>query len=223
MTYTLIRSKRKTIAIYIKDAAIEVRAPLGLPKREIDTFVAKKEKWIRSNLQKSQEWLDGRENFQLDYGDTIPLRGRECKITARDGRYAGFADGCFYMPPSLTPVQIKETCVQIYRRLAKVHLDARVSFFASTLGTAAKTIKINGATTRWGSCSAKKNINFSWRLIMADDRAIDYVVVHELAHLTEHNHSPKFWAIVAAVLPDYKEREEELKKLHKKLAQEDWS
>jgi predicted metal-dependent hydrolase len=67
-----------------------------------------------------------------------------------------------------------------------------------------------------------KSLNFSWRLVMADDAAIDYVVVHELAHITEMNHSPEFWAIVAGVLPDYKERRRRLKLLQLRLNSEDW-
>jgi hypothetical protein len=83
-------------------------------------------------------------------------------------------------------------------------------------------VKINSAKTRWGSCSNKKSLNFSWRLIMADDDVIDYVVVHELAHLREMNHSPRFWAVVEAVLPDYRERKLKLRALQAKLNREDW-
>ena len=83
-------------------------------------------------------------------------------------------------------------------------------------------VKVNSAKTRWGSCSGRNSINFSWRLIMADDDVIDYVIVHELAHIKEHNHSDRFWAVVASVLPDYKMRQAKLKILQKKLASEDW-
>ncbi|MDR2568929.1 MAG: M48 family metallopeptidase, partial [Oscillospiraceae bacterium] len=74
----------------------------------------------------------------------------------------------------------------------------------------------------WGSCSAKKSLNFSWRLIMADEDVIDYVVVHELAHLIEMNHSVRFWAVVERVLPDYRERQKWLRELQRKLNVEDW-
>ena len=83
-------------------------------------------------------------------------------------------------------------------------------------------VKINGAKTRWGSCSSKKSINFSWRLIKADDDVIDYVVVHELSHITEMNHSPNFWAIVENILLDYRERKVKLKRLQKRLSMENW-
>jgi len=76
---------------------------------------------------------------------------------------------------------------------------------------------------RWGSCSSRGSLNFSWRIMMADDAVIDYVVVHELAHLVEMNHSPRFWAVVAGVLPDYSKRRARLRLLNKKLEGEDWT
>ena len=93
---------------------------------------------------------------------------------------------------------------------------------ALVMGVAPTGIKITGAKTRWGSCSSKNSINFSWRLVMADDEIIDYVIVHELAHIKELNHSPRFWAVVEGTLPDYKSRRSRLKLLQKKLAAEDW-
>ena len=83
-------------------------------------------------------------------------------------------------------------------------------------------VKINEAKGRWGSCSSKKSLNFSWRLMMAGESVIDYVVVHELAHLKEMNHSPRFWAEVGRVLPDYPGRRAKLKELQKLLSVEDW-
>ncbi|MCL2342290.1 MAG: M48 family metallopeptidase, partial [Firmicutes bacterium] len=98
----------------------------------------------------------------------------------------------------------------------------KTAAFAEQMGLKPRAVKINSAKTRWGSCSALKNLNFSWRLAMADDGVIDYVVVHELAHLREMNHSARFWAIVAGVLPDYRERQKRLKALQKRLGNEDW-
>ena len=94
--------------------------------------------------------------------------------------------------------------------------------FAKRMDVTPTAIKINGAKTRWGSCSAKKSLNFSWRLIMADDDVIDYVVVHELAHIAEMNHSARFWALVEGALPDYQSRKAKLKALQQRLSIEDW-
>ena len=222
MDYTLTRSKRKTIALYVRNGRVEVRAPLKMPKCDIDKFVASKEKWITDRLTKSRERLEQRETFTLNYDDTVLYRGKQYPIAAKTGNRVGFDDTVFYMPPDLTSEQIKSACVQIYRMLAKKDLTNKILDFAKQMSVMPVAVKINGATSRWGSCSGKKSINFSWRLIMADDDVIDYVVVHELAHLTEMNHSKKFWAIVEKILPDYKARQKQLKELQKKLSKENW-
>lgn len=222
MNYTLTRTKRKTAAIYIRNGGVEVRAPLKMPKRDIDKFVASKEEWITDNLAKLHEQMKKREVFALNCGSTVMLRGKEYVLTEKNGTRAGFDGDCFYLPPNLESEQIKNVCVQIYRRLAKAHLTNRLSVYAERMGVTPSAVKINGAKTRWGSCSAKKNINFSWRLILADDEVIDYVIVHELAHLAEMNHSAWFWAVVENVLPDYRERKSQLVDLQKRLATENW-
>ena len=98
------------------------------------------------------------------------------------------------------------------RKTAKQILPLKVSYYAKIMGLKYGKITITGAKTRFGSCSSKGNIAFSYRLMMYPDEAIDYVVVHELAHLKEMNHSPAFYKIIARVLPDYKERIKLLKK-----------
>jgi predicted metal-dependent hydrolase len=220
--YTLIRSKRKTVAIYIRDGCLEVRAPLKMPKHSIERFVISKEKWITDRLTMSREHSKRREMFALNYGDTVTLRGSEHAIIAKKGARAGFDGTVFFLSPDLVPEQIKSVCIQIYRRLAKAYISERVSYYAQKMSVTPAMIKITSAKNRWGSCSAKKSINFSWRLIMADDDAIDYVVVHELAHLAELNHSERFWAIVGNILPDYRERQKLLRELQQKLNTEKW-
>lgn len=220
--YTLTRSNRKTIALYVRDGAVEVRAPLKAPKRDIDKFVASKEKWITDKLAASNERQEQRKKFTLTYEDSVVYKGSKYPLSAKPGNRVGFDDKRFYIPPDLTPEQIKHACVQIYRMLAKHDLTNKVFDFAKQMSVTPAAVKINGAKTRWGSCSGKKSLNFSWRLIMADNDVIDYVVVHELAHITEMNHSVRFWAIVERFLPDYKARQKQLKELQKKLSAEDW-
>jgi predicted metal-dependent hydrolase len=220
--YILKRSNRKTAAIYIRDGGVEVRAPLRMPKRDIDKFIMSKEKWITDKLAKSNEQAARRENFILDYGSHVIYRGKRYPIQARKSNRAGFDGECFYLPQNLTAEQIKDSCVQIYRKLAKQYLTERTLAFAKEMSVVPAAVKITSARTRWGRCAAKKNINYSWRLIMACDEIIDYVVVHEVAHLIEMNHSKKFWAVVENILPDYPERKAGLKKLQQRLGGEDW-
>ena len=168
----------------------------------------------------------------INYGDTAAYLGNPYPITARNSDRVGFDDeACeFYVPPHLTPENIKAAVVQVYKILAKRDLTGKVMSYAKKMNVKVASIKINGAKARWGSCSARPafagstiyNINFSWRLITADEDAVDYVVVHELAHIIEMNHSPRFWAVVESVLPDYKERQVRLKELARKLQYENW-
>ena len=221
--YTLVRSRRKTLALYIRNGGVEARAPLRMPKSEIDKFVASKAKWISDKLAQSLEQKDRRESFSLNYGDVITYRGADFPITAKDCKKPGFDGERFYMPPNLTPEQIKAACIRVYRALAKEHLTDRTFAFAAQMAVNPTCIKINGAQTRWGSCSSKGSINYSWRLITAEDSVIDYVVVHELAHLLQMNHSARFWSIVQSVLPDFEKRRASLRKLQHRFNAEDWS
>jgi len=219
--YSLIRSKRKTLGLYIRGGVLEVRAPIKMPKREIEKFIASKEKWIADKLAYSQEQVRSREKFQLDYGDSVFYLGNEYPVVSKVGNRVGFENG-FYMPPDLSSDEIKSACVQVYRMLAKRDITNRVIEFSKQMAVAPTAVKINSAKTRWGSCSSRKSLNFSWRLIMADSDVVDYVVVHELAHLMEMNHSQKFWTIVENALPDYRQRKQRLRELNRRLAKEDW-
>ena len=106
---------------------------------------------------------------------------------------------------------LTEKRIQELRTLAEVEIPRRVEYFAKQMGVQPTDIKITSAKTRFGSCSAKDSLCFSWRLMLYPPEAIDYVVVHELAHIKEKNHAPAFYKVVASVLPDYKAREKLLK------------
>ena len=99
-----------------------------------------------------------------------------------------------------------------YRRQAREKLSQRTAYFARQMGVSYGRITVRAAKTRWGSCSSRGNLNFHWKLALMPPEVLDYVVVHELAHRREMNHSPAFWAEVARILPDYQERRAWLKK-----------
>lgn len=97
------------------------------------------------------------------------------------------------------------------RELARQRITRRVEYFAPQVGVTYNRIFIKEQKTRWGSCSSLGNLNFNWKLILLNEELLDYVVVHELAHRKQMNHSPTFWAEVERVLPDYRERRRRLK------------
>jgi predicted metal-dependent hydrolase len=127
---------------------------------------------------------------------------------------ARFDGNIFYVEPTRTEI------IALYKKLARRELTRRTIQIARIMNVVPVSVKITSAEARWGSCSSKRSLNFSWRLIMADEAAIDYVIIHELAHLTELNHSDRFWAIVKTYCPDYKACKERLKTLAERLHKE---
>lgn len=221
--YKLIRSNRKTLSFKIKDdASLEVRAPLNYPKKEIDLHVKSNEEWINKHISKVIENNKLKENFNLNFGDYITIIGKKTLIKPVEGNIAQYENDSFLIPKECDSNQIKEIIISLSKKIAKKHLTQRVIFYKDKLGVEPIAVKVNSAKTRWGSCSSKKSINFSWRIIMAQEDIIDYVVVHELAHIKEMNHSKKFWAEVENVLPNYLESRAKLKVFSKKLSLENW-
>ncbi|MDR0884674.1 MAG: M48 family metallopeptidase [Oscillospiraceae bacterium] len=232
MQYTLVRQRRKTMGIYIRpDGRVEVRVPLQLSQAQIDQFVAAKEEWVREKSAAMQEKAAQKQAFTVDYGALLLWRGAEIPLRgdSDSSRMWRDEDG-FHLPPSLDAETLKHNVIALYKLCAKNYLTGRVAHFASIMGTMPNAVKVNEAKTRWGSCcrhgqnaSAHYNLNFSWRLCMAADDVIDAVVVHELAHMQQMNHSAQFYALVKAVLPDYDARSAQLKQLGKRLGCEDWT
>lgn len=201
-SYELIRSKRKTVAIQITaEAKVVVRAPLRLAQREIDAFVRQKSGWIEQHLTETQARAAKRENRGLD--DGLMLLGKQYPV--QRGKAATFDGERFWVPHGEFEA-IKPAIEALYCRLAEVVIQKRVAYYSLRMGLTPRCVKVNGAKKRWGSCSSENSLNFSWRLVLAPYAAVDYVVVHELAHIAQHNHSARFWQVVARELPDYKSR-----------------
>ena len=113
--------------------------------------------------------------------------------------------------------EMPEAEKKYYRNLAREVLGARTGYYARKMGVTYGRISIREQKTRWGSCSSAGNLNFNWKLVLMPPELLDYVVVHELAHRKEMNHSPRFWAVVEKELPDYRDRREKLKILGRQL------
>ena len=161
LTYTLIRSARKTVSLQLApDGSLTVRAPSRMPEREIREFVESKRSWIESHRAKLPQKTD---------------------------------------VPALSAEELHALADQ-----ALNVLPARVAHFAPLVGVRYGRITIRNQRSRWGSCSAQGNLNFNCLLMLCPPQVQDYVVVHELCHRKEMNHSSRFWAEVERVMPDYK-------------------
>jgi predicted metal-dependent hydrolase len=202
----IIRSRRKTLALVIKpDASLIVRAPLKASEKSIKEFIEKNMGWIRKKQAQARAFVaptpkryDHGEKF-LYLGNPYPL-----EIVERQKQPLLF-DGHFKLAERAqgrAPLEFERW----YRARAREILVERVSYFAAEYELKFQGVKINAARTRWGSCSAKGSLNFSWRLMMAPMESVDYVVAHELVHTLIHNHSKRFWNKVESIMPDYKAR-----------------
>jgi predicted metal-dependent hydrolase len=222
--YTLIRAKRKTLSMKVQpDGSLLVKAPPRATNTDIERFIKNNEKWISVHVENRKELFAKKNSFTLEPNDNLRLCGKLYPLKERAGGHAGFDEGvCFYVPQSMSDADIKRAVIVVYKALAGKILNAKVYKYAATMDVRFTGIKINSAKSRWGSCSALNKLHFCWRLVMADDDIVDYVVVHELAHCMFFNHSKKFWDFVGKVLPDYADRRRRLRDFEKVLAREDW-
>jgi predicted metal-dependent hydrolase len=208
----LIRSKRKTIAIIVqRDGKVIVRAPLNASERQIRQFVELKIGWILEKKAQAQEQpLQTARQFTA--GERFPYLGQEYALSVVSGPRAGLRfEGGFSLNQN-SQAEAALLFERWYKAAARKVLTERVRFYAQKFGLKYQTIRISSARTRWGSCSSRGALSFTWRLVMAPLEVVDYVVVHELAHLRVQNHSAAFWAEVAQMMPDFKRQRDWLKK-----------
>ena len=208
----LIRSKRKTIAIIVqRDGKVLVRAPLKAPESLIRQFVESKSGWIvKKKAQAAHHALPLARQFTA--GEKFLYLGQEypLSVVAGAGAALRFEQGFILTPKALPNAQ--PLLEKWYKTAARKLFIERVKFYAQKFGLKYERIRLSAARTRWGSCSSRGTLSFTWRLVMAPLEVVDYVVIHELAHLRVKNHSTVFWAEVAKMLPDFKHPRAWLKK-----------
>lgn len=209
----IIRTKRKSIALQITDEGVLiVKAPTDVDDRTIEKVILKHKSWIK----KKMEYVERRDprfsKREFVNGESFLYLGRYYKLEIVEGQKEPLKlEDRFYLSKNALPYA-KEVFINWYKEKAYEKISERVDWYARMVGFKYNRVNITDAEKRWGSCSSKGNLNFSWRLIMAPLRVVDYVVVHELAHLEIRNHSKDFWIKVKTIMPDYKEYEEWLKK-----------
>jgi predicted metal-dependent hydrolase len=212
--YTLKRSlRRASITFTIDENGLRVGAPWRASQRRIESLLGAHARWINRKLGEWQArrpppftWQSGAIVMALGEPLTLALDpGRG--VTERDGNWLRVAADVRAVPGAL-PVQV----VAWLRRTALDWFEERAAHYAPVLGVRLPAIYLSNARTRWGTCHPDGRIRLNWRLIQMPPDLIDYVVVHELAHLREPNHSRRFWSWVAGVLPDYAQRRRTLRR-----------
>jgi len=207
MDFNVIRSRRKTIAVEItKEGGVLVRAPLKLARREVLAFVKQNRAWIARKLAQARVRQEERTPRRFLEGENFPFLGEQHRLRyVAGGEYLRKLNGEFLLGADLSS-RAGDLFRTWYRARAREILEDRVAHFALRMGLTCRSVRITDAKERWGSCNAAGSLNFAWRLVMAPPPVIDYVIVHELAHLVEMNHSRRFWERLGRILPDYAKR-----------------
>jgi len=214
LSYQLRRSpRRRTIAIAIDPhEGLVVYSPMRMSAEGLGDFLRDKARWILAHARQHEEARARTPVLAWQPGDDVPFRGRRVTLTVLPGAAQGEValEGeqlTVRTPPEdgLVPEgpRIRGLVVRWLREQAAAHVAARVQDFEGRLDVQPRRVRVRDQKRRWGSCSAHGVLNFNWRLILAPEAVLDYVVVHELCHLKEMNHSPRFWAWVERILPDY--------------------
>jgi predicted metal-dependent hydrolase len=218
ITYAVKRSlKARRIRLEVRpQTGLTVIVPHSYKIGQLPRLLISKGRWISNNLAKYRHLQKPYAEKELKSGDTVPYLGRDMELVKREN-HSG-TDSIILEGDTLTVSSelfkndtLELAFEQWYRTEAAKVISERIDKLSSQMGISYKQISIRGQKTRWGSCSRKRSLNFNWKLIMAPEPVIDYVIIHELAHLKEMNHSKKFWELVAQYCPTWREHKKWLK------------
>ncbi len=199
--YTLLRSRRRTIALVISpDAALIVRAPLQAPLPRIECLIREKFDWITRKREELKKRPAPRGKLFVD-GERFYYLGMEYPLRFSDEIKGSLYFENEFILSSRERARAKELFVWWYKREAWRVITGRAAFYAARDGFQYRSLKITNARRRWGACSSRGSLTFSWRLVMAPLEVVDYVVVHELVHLEHGDHSSRFWSRVRLLFP----------------------
>ena len=222
VAYALKRARRRSIGFIVGMEGLSVNAPKWVGIGDIESALREKAGWILRKLAEQQERAQRLQEAKVDWrdGTTIPFLGEQV-IVVLDARAGLTKAGAVLntdaqslpgvprltlhigLPHTATAAQIRDVVQSWLQRQARRVFEERCQLYTQRLGVRYKRLSLSSAQTRWGSASADGSIRLNWRLIHFGLSTIDYVVAHELAHLREMNHSPRFWDVVRSVVPDY--------------------
>ncbi|NLJ59793.1 MAG: M48 family metallopeptidase [Firmicutes bacterium] len=205
LTYTIQRSpRRRRVTITVeRDRSVVVHAPESTSDERIRQVVESKRQWIHEKINHPQKYqtLPHPPGKELVSGESILYLGRQYRIEIVESGLTEIQFAQRFLIPASEGSKRVETLREWYVRKAEEKIVPRVKEHARQLGVEVADVKIVDSRYRWGSCTPNNNVNVNWRLIKAPMFVIDYVIIHELAHLIEANHTPRFWNIIRAQTP----------------------
>jgi len=215
IAYTLTRSKRKTASIYIeRDGQISILVPEQLTEQQVEELIESKRKWIYTNLAEWRDLNATRVRREYVNGEGFLYLGRtyRLKLVETQDKPLMLKNGYFCLrTDNRTAIDADAAFKEFFREKGKKRISVRVLCFQAKMGVQPKAVRIIELKNRWASCSLRENLNFHWKCMMAPPTMLDYIIVHELAHLIYANHTEAFWNEVDKVMPDYRDRKEWLR------------
>lgn len=220
--YTLRRARRRSIGFTIDDRGLTIAAPRWVSLAEIEAAIAEKQRWIRRKLAEYRDWQARQPLTRVHFGDggtllvlgrkvTLRLRpdaGRTQLVEAGDGAELRLA-----LPPQAGEPQVRDAVLAWLKAEARRVLAERLDALCARQARRPRAWSLSSARSQWGACTHDGRIRLNWRLVHFSLPVIDYVVAHELAHLQELNHGPRFWQAVGRLLPGFEPARDEVKKL----------
>ncbi|PXW99503.1 hypothetical protein C7444_101333 [Sphaerotilus hippei] len=220
--YELGHARRRTIGFVVGPEGLVVRAPRWVAQADIDDALRSKAAWILRKLAEQAERVLQRDTQRVQWaeGGSLPYLGTPLTLTLVPGqrgvvlgadRRLQIGLGAAARPEDTPADHLRHATLAWLQRQALTLFQERVLHHAPRLQVQPRQLRLSAARTRWGSASSDGTVRLNWRLIHFELPVIDYVVVHELAHLREMNHGPAFWALVHGVMPDYEHQRHTLK------------
>jgi len=211
VNYQLVRRRRRSVGLTIDERGLTAAAPNHATVKEIERFIADNGAWV---LRKLEEFADAgaRRQLSVRHGAKLPLLGSEIEVRVVAGANRARWESDALIIAARDDADLEAIARRAFKQRALQLFGERLHQFAGRAGRAAPPLALSSARTRWGSCSEASGIRLNWRLIHLPLALIDYVVAHELAHLREMNHSPRFWAEVESLFPDWRSARSELKR-----------
>lgn len=204
INYQIIYSDRKTITITVeRDCSIIVHAPDGTDPEKVNAVVDSKRLWLYDKLKHPQKYSTNDSRKEFVSGETIPYLGRNYRLEIEKGGDEGIRFVGKFVVTGASAERSAKLFRDWYVQRAKEIIEPRVRRHSRNLGVTYNKVMVSDLKYRWGSCTPNNNLNFNWRLIKCPMFVIDYVIVHELAHFLEQNHTPHFWNIVRAQVQEF--------------------
>ena len=209
VAYELLSGRRR-LSMTIDERGLRIGAPRGLALAEVESFVHQHGDWVLRKLDEHQARSSQRQLAVRD-GIAIPLLGGEVRVRVVAGANRALWDEQTLLLAARADADLDALARRGLQRRALQVFGERIAVYAERMGVASPPLGITSARTRWGSCSLQTGIRLNWRLVHLPLALVDYVVAHELAHLNEMNHSPRFWSQVERLYPEWREARRELK------------